>query len=354
MSILKDINDWLKDLSPDSQRLFLLTGGAGTGKTTIATTVSEQVREEKYLACRFFCGQGTTPTALFKSLAFRLSEVSGLASDKICKVLRDHNFAFEPFGSSQVKKVFIKPLIAAASSSKPLIAVSKKAASPILIIIDALDTSSSPTEILGYFADAIKAHPPDTLPPKVKIFLTSRPVVVQSVLNPPLDGLIHRHISTSDEEANKDVKTYVKSKIDAAVMYANKALDPNWPGEHQIDALCRQASGLFIWAASVTSYIRRELDARPVSSVDDVFRLIQGEGMAMIDKLYLDLLTREYEPDVSRNADYVAFRKVISVLIGGPRGLADLEKRVEPMDREVNSAVLGPASGREPGQAEPK
>ena len=49
VDLLQQIREWAS--SSDSPNIFLLTGIAGTGKSTIARTVAEEFKEKKKLGC---------------------------------------------------------------------------------------------------------------------------------------------------------------------------------------------------------------------------------------------------------------------------------------------------------------
>ncbi|KAF8761810.1 Encoded by [Rhizoctonia solani] len=56
--VLSDLTEWAND--PDAPSVFWMNGMAGTGKTTIACTFSDQLKRKGLLAASFFCTRTTT------------------------------------------------------------------------------------------------------------------------------------------------------------------------------------------------------------------------------------------------------------------------------------------------------
>ena len=74
--VLEEIEDWTKDKA--APQVFWLNGLAGTGKSTIAQTVSERIFADGHLGASFFCSGGFEDRSdlhcIFPTLAFQLAQ----------------------------------------------------------------------------------------------------------------------------------------------------------------------------------------------------------------------------------------------------------------------------------------
>ncbi|KAJ7834329.1 hypothetical protein B0H14DRAFT_2363864, partial [Mycena olivaceomarginata] len=57
VTILEHIKQWAEEQSPSSPRVFWLTGHAGSGKSTIAYSISQHYCASHVLAVNFFCSR---------------------------------------------------------------------------------------------------------------------------------------------------------------------------------------------------------------------------------------------------------------------------------------------------------
>jgi hypothetical protein len=293
--------------------MYWLSGNPGAGKSTIAATICHDLPQ--YLAARFFFNLLADPTDVFKSLAFQLSRFNRPARTAICSALRNEPHICDGVTEDQVTKLFVDPL-KAASRSDPK--------SPILIVIDAFDEISNRQsrqyDILEQVISTAKL-----LPRNVKILVTSRPEPDITAAFKVNADVQRYHISIDDAEAEKDIKAYIQWKMEFIVERFNKVheekLTLSWPGEEEVSKLCTRASGLFVWAATATSFIRDQLDRYGTQRTQAVFDLLNKGEMANIDELYKNLLQQVYRDSDWQDQDYVAFRQVIGALVTLERSL---------------------------------
>ena len=69
VDLLQQIREWAS--SSDSPNIFLLTGIAGTGKSTVARTIAEEFKKEKKLGCYIFFERGKTDSSTITSTVIR-------------------------------------------------------------------------------------------------------------------------------------------------------------------------------------------------------------------------------------------------------------------------------------------
>jgi hypothetical protein len=126
-SVLNEIESWIKDFKKSP--VFWLNGLAGTGKTTVAQTVSERAFADGLLGASFFCSRDFKDRSdlhfVFPTLAFQLAHKYPEFRSILVPLLRlNPDIAHESL-YNQMKKLIAEPLSSSGVST--------------VIVIDALD-----------------------------------------------------------------------------------------------------------------------------------------------------------------------------------------------------------------------
>ena len=204
------VEQWRVD--PQGERIFWLSGMAGTGKSTIARTLSRSAYEEKRLGASFFFARGKgdrgNASRFFTSIAYQLSlwgaEESGLAQS-IRKAMKEH-----PDIASRAKRDQWKHFI-----EEPLSQMKNQPANQVvLILIDALDECEDDRDVQLILTVLFEAENLDNI--QIRIFLTSRPSVsVQDGFRGSLQIVYQSFILHEIEEhiILQDLKTFFKYEL---------------------------------------------------------------------------------------------------------------------------------------------
>ena len=239
--MLNEIEGWAKDSKQSP--VFWLNGLAGTGKSTIAQTVSERIFADGQLGASFFCSRDFEDRSnlhfIFPTLAFQLAHKFPKFRSVLVPLLQsDPDVAHESL-YRQMEKLIIEPFESAGIST--------------VIVIDALDEckdeepSSAILSVLGRLVERI---------PEVKFFITGRPepriragfrlpilvdtasVFVLHDVDPPL--------------INSDIRLFLKHELSEL---AQRRQLGRWPSGEQIDLLCNRAAGLFVYAVATVKFL---------------------------------------------------------------------------------------------------
>ena len=214
-----------------------MNGLAGTGKTTIAQTVAERIFADGQLGASFFCSRDyedrSNLKSIFPTLATQLArEHSEFRSIFVPLGEQDPGIAHESL-YNQMEKLIVQPL--------------KESNITTIIVIDALDEckdeqpASAILSVLGRFVSQI---------PKVKFFLTGRPEPrIKTGFRLPLlvevtDILVLHDVQPS--LINNDIQLFLRQSL-LEIANGQVGLD-GWPTEEDVDQLCEQAAGLFVYA----------------------------------------------------------------------------------------------------------
>lgn len=285
-ALLEAIGHWA--VARDEKPIYLLTGHAGYGKSTIVRTVSERLDNLHILGASFFFSrddnQSKSTSHFFSTLAYQLcvfSEAFAQAIGNALKSLKTLD-AVEKSPASQLMYLVVGPLKRFNMSSRN-----------IVIVVDALDEcedfKSSEGESWGRDIWDGLATLVEELP-FVRVFLTSRPHQHLSTLianNPRL------YINnTSVEASDPDIKRYLKCKLIKEAFYP---LGRYHVTESQISHLARMAAGLFIIAATAVRFI---MDPRAISPSERIKALIEGSMSGptspnkLVDRMYETVLNQ--------------------------------------------------------------
>jgi len=256
--VLNEIEAWAKDFKQSP--VFWLNGLAGTGKSTIAQTVSERIFADGQLGASFFCSRDFEDRSnlhfIFPTLAFQLAHKFPKFRSVLVPLLQsDPDVAHESL-YRQMERLITEPLELADIST--------------VIVIDALDEckdeepSSAILSVLARLVERI---------PDVKFFITGRPeprirtgfrlpmlvnstsVFVLHDVHPPL--------------INSDIRLFLKHELSGL---ARRRQLGRWPSDEQIDLLCRRAAGLFVYAAATVKFLDSDIYL-PDHRLDVIVRL---------------------------------------------------------------------------------
>ncbi|CUA77650.1 WD repeat-containing protein 5 homolog [Dictyostelium discoideum] [Rhizoctonia solani] len=284
VNIMSDLNKWARDSSGPS--IFWMNGMAGTGKTTIACTFSQDLEQDKRLAASFFCTRTSAEcrdvTRIISTIAYQLARYSAPFQSSLCEVLGD-----EPdLGSKHVQKQFERLL------RDPLLQSADAMPNNLVIVIDALDECDDHAGV-ELILDLLFRHA-QSFP--LKIYVTSRPepeIYNKMALYSRAREVVHLHeIEKSLVQA--DIELYLQAELTLAS-----------PSASDITELVQRSGALFIYAATLVRYINSgKRLADPHKRLKSVLDMAQGitTHHTQIDSLYAAILgsvlnDHELEPD---------------------------------------------------------
>src|ERR1700722_1384272 len=298
--LIAEILEWAADNS--SEPIFWLRGPAGTGKSAIAATIAETMRNEGRLGGDFFFSQAITEcregskvfTTIARNLAIRIPDVF---REPISRAVEE-----EPdigsMGISTQWKVLIKPLLKAIDHLP--------GDTRYVLVFDALDECESPLPLIESIASDI-----DFLPRTFKIFLTSRP-------EPQLKTAFRRLpvrdriLSADDPGIQEDIAKFVKERMDRIADVFE--LPAEWPGQHNCQQLVEKAGGLFIWVRTAATFVEDEHN-----DPNERLQLVLEDGGNQgteLDRLYVQVLEKAFlSGKVLQPGELERHRKVLGTIV---------------------------------------
>ena len=230
VQIIADLEAWAQDnMSP---KVYWLNGHLGTGKTSIAHTLSERLDREKMLGASFFCSRSALRDAsrIIPTIATMLARSDAKILAAIREVLAsDPDMADLNSLSRQFSSLIANPIKRAIDMDVKVYKV---------IIIDALDECSSSWMV----ESLIKAILDGVTDLPLKFFILSRPEnwikrAFRRVARPSLLREFSLH-DVAKSDVQSDVETYLRSALaDIAEARSFSHNDPPWPPEDELKAL---------------------------------------------------------------------------------------------------------------------
>ena len=308
-TVLDEIESWAKDFNQSP--VFWLNGLAGTGKSTIAQTVSERTFADGQLGASYFCSRDFEDRSdlhfIFPTLAFQLAHNFPKFRSVLVPLLQSNPDVAHESLYRQMEKLIVEPL--------------RSADVPTVIVIDALDEckdeepSSAILSVLGRLVGRI---------PRVKFFITGRPeprirtgfrlpILVNSTsvfvlhdVDPPL--------------INNDIRLFLKHELSEL---AERHQLGSWPSDEHVDLLCKRAAGLFVYAVATIKFLdsNTHLPEHRLGVIVKLPECTAPEGKtrfnlkSTLDSLYTSILQMAFSDSEEDPEVYSRVRSTIGAVI---------------------------------------
>jgi hypothetical protein len=298
---------WIeRDVTP--RRILWLSGPAGSGKTAIAGTIADECYKLGMLAASFFFSafagsanrrlkKSFIPTAVYSLLQHE--SIVGYKEEVLAAIERDP-MVFDRNLDQQLGSLILKPLRKVARLSNP-------SDWPSVILVDGLDECQGSIEWdLGPGGDTWTAgpaahreilsalsHASTDLAFPFRIIVASRPepVIRHFFSTSPSPTL---NIFLDDKcDPDSDIHLFLKAMFNDVRRRFN--LPSTWPSKDVVDLLVREASGQFIYAATVIRFLDNPRLGSPQQLLTQVLEwrsFSDSKPFATLDLLYGSILQR--------------------------------------------------------------
>ncbi|KAG8744074.1 hypothetical protein FRC10_010860 [Ceratobasidium sp. 414] len=319
-AVLGDLRRWKDD--PNGAKVYWMNGMAGTGKTTIASTLCSELEAARQLAASFFCSRELPDcrqaTCIVPTISYQLARFSLPFQSALCETLGN-----DPDASTRSVRVQFEKLI-----KEPLLRVKEAISDGAVVVVDALDECSDNVSA-QLFLDALYRCAGD-LP--IRFFVTCRPdqSFTKKILswNQASRTLFHLH-DIEQSVVRGDIEIYLRAELEEL------------PAGH-IQQLSERSGKLFIFAATVVRYIKPN-DASGIWH-DRLETMLQAEwspgskAYNSIDTLYGTILTAALSRDEFEPADVETMKRVLYTVICAKEPVT-IETLAGLLDISVNMVV---------------
>jgi Mrp family chromosome partitioning ATPase len=236
-------------LSEDtSPRLFLLSGVAGSGKSAVATSVTNALHQRGRLSGSFFFKRDIerlrVPANLVHTVAYSIARQYKPYMDVLIDVLNSNPTIEDAALSIQFETLLKKPLHDVSNVSSTTTAHASSKLPSVTFIIDALDECDDSQTISSYLAGLV------SLAPWLKVIVTSRPMDESEAELRGSGNMTHLNLFAVD--ASEDIVKFTQSRFAPGGLLHRLRSRVT---EEEIQALADKSHGLFIWIKTVLSYI---------------------------------------------------------------------------------------------------
>ncbi len=227
-----------------------MKGPAGVGKSAVAQTCAEKLKDMEHLGAAFFFSIGgqDKPEKFFPSIAYQLSTIHPPYYDLIdSKIHRDKTLVNKSM-SSQFRYLIDEPL-------RELVSQGKGIGRQIVVIIDGLDEcegADAQSEIIRIIASAVSNNP---LPLHWAFFSRPEPHIEAAFTEATVAPHCHNTILPISRDADKEIELYLRAGFENILRRRNTAMQSQWPTTDEMETLVSAAAGSFIYATTVIRFV---------------------------------------------------------------------------------------------------
>jgi hypothetical protein len=288
---ISDLTDWATGVNRDhAQRLLWMWGPAGVGKSAVAQSCAEKVKEAGHLGAAFFFSingrQDHRPFVV--TLAYQLSTVLPDYRRVLDTTVYNDKGLVTKTMKSQFHSLIVEPLRTVARQGKTV--------GQMAIFIDGLDEcedTQAQGDIIKLIAASVRAK---STPFRWLIFSRPEPHIrstFQDELISSTTRIVELPIGSPDDDS--EIEIYMRHEFRNILRGRNLPLTPSWPADKDVEALVKAAAGLFAYAAAVLRYIDLSKALRLEDPLHDVLNSVSHGGsgpFAGLDAFYVHIMER--------------------------------------------------------------
>ena len=273
LHIFEKIKLWLDDLTSEN-RVMVISGDAGMGKSVIAAVVCQRMQHAGRLSGSHFCQHNKeryrNPKVMLQSLACQLCDVLPEYKSELVKKL-SRNLGVD-INSLEVQELFEflfeEPLRSVGDPGRNL-----------LLVIDGLDESEykGRNDLLDIVANYFCK-----LPVWFRFLVTTRPEVN---IADRLEKFNPIQLEQDNEENVKDIRLFLEKQLSSVIQSGSEDV--------VIDALVRKAAGHFLYAYLMVDFIKKNFS---LLTPEELGRTLHS-GVSSVYQSYFERLEKELEID---------------------------------------------------------
>jgi hypothetical protein len=314
MQLLADIQTWMND--PSTKSIYWLDGIAGTGKTTIAQSVSAMAAER--LAATFFFSRTAESSErrqtapVIPTLAYQLAQKHGTICSRVYIALESKPDIRTSRMEDQAHILLSEPLITVADGLFPL---------PLLVVLDGLDECDKDArsgreggQLISILLETFRG-----LPFCVKMFITSRPEPTVQKMFGEISEFTHRlalHRDIDEGVVHGDIGAYLRDEL--SKLAKKRCIPLPFPSDGDFKTLADRAGTLFIYVRTVVEYISSDLGGSPEEQLAELLQLNVSAGsrtFASLDAVYRQTLQKALSAFGDSAAEVQQFQDVLACLV---------------------------------------
>ncbi|KAI9667819.1 MAG: hypothetical protein M1821_000638 [Bathelium mastoideum] len=332
-ALLDEIKNWANE--KDGELLFWLSGMAGTGKSTIARTITQLLSINGQLGASFFFKRGESErgnaSRFFTTIAIDLAAREPGMLPSMRNVLAQDSDISTKALKDQFEKLILGPLLG--------IKQARLRARARVVVVDALDECEQEQDIRVILQ--LLARTKGIQPVPLRVVVTSRPELpirlgFKEMPNGTYQDLVLHEVARSTIE--HDIKLFLEHEL--GIIQKERMLSSDWPAEHEISALVELAVPLFIYAATVCRHIGTR-GRNPKKSLNKVLEY-QKSNFSQLERTYLPILEQLLlEQEEDEKTWLYAFLELVGsiVVLKSPLSIASLACLLQISEEDVQCTL---------------
>jgi hypothetical protein len=293
---------WRRDTK--GPRVFWLSGMAGTGKSAIARTFCDILRQKSLLGGAFFCSrlgsEGRNDVSrIFPTLAHSLAYYNKRFRSPLLQTLKNEPKISDFTLDRQLEGLIIDP-------SEDVFEGRRM---PV-VVIDALDECSDEDDTKRLLTALLSQAECNALP--FKFLVTSRPEdhIRQEFDLESEHQLICSLHDIEDDMVDEDISCFIRHRLERTATKAKSF----YFTDDDIDMLTERAERLFIYAFTACNYIDDDPHGGLQRLIDHT-KPVTGVIRSGLDKMYSLVLDKALDPELRDDAVVENSRKVLRYLV---------------------------------------
>ncbi|KZO89583.1 hypothetical protein CALVIDRAFT_599429 [Calocera viscosa TUFC12733] len=250
VELLDEIWDWINaPLDGHGAKVFWLVDVAGSGKTTVAHTISNKASKAGNLLLSYFLSRDDSLNSTASMFVTTLATHMARQDLEVARRMAEMLHADPSLRSAPVARQFGSLIIDSQTRNDHDDDGTKGSK---VIIVDALDECADHGEavVRTLLSDV------QQFSSNIRILVTSRPLPEIRDALEPLAQVIKREMGLSTDMNKRDLRYYVSHRLPGIMRKLQKSGDH----EHIQRLLSDRAEGLFLWASTVTGFLERCLN----------------------------------------------------------------------------------------------
>ena len=300
--VLRFITDWVSDTAC-TQNVLWLHGLAGSGKSTISTTIANYYRNSGQLGAFVFfdrdVAERSNPALVIRTLVYQIGSFQPQIGKLVSAAIEDTPAILLSPISFQFKRLLID--LWSPDGLPP-------AQSQVVLVLDALDECDTAEEREALVK--VLAEQSVHLPFNVRMIIGSRADIDIRCMFEAQTHILSLELDLNSAVVAHDISSYFRHHM-KLIRSKKTYLGMDWPGEDKIIALTERACGLFVWASTAAKFINGHDPQKRLSIILQGNRSFGAESA-------LDILYRTALESVGMwdDEDFVAdFRTVIGTVL---------------------------------------
>jgi len=289
---IADITNWVTESVDRPSSMYWMSGPAGVGKSAIAQTCAEKLKDTGHLGAAFFftVDKHSNPSRLFTTIAYQLATALPDYRTSIDEMISKDKTLVKKKMASQFRSLIVEPLREIGEKGKRV--------QPKAILIDGLDECAdgdAQAEIIEIIASSVREG---STPFRWAIFSRAEPRIVSTFKQDHIASVVHSVELPISHEADDDIEMYLRGGFKNILdQQGFPHLLSLWPTDNDIGTLVDAAHGLFAHPAAVLRHVAYPPDLQFRERLQSVLDSCSGAGkqgstsaLSQLDVLYVHIM----------------------------------------------------------------